>query len=374
MSNNIQPAAVEEIDLGQVIVGVWRGKWLIVGVTFFCALCGLAYLLVTPKIFTASIELRPISTSQFDEYTELNSLGFFNITKEGLMSGLIDELQSRDELVDAIRDVGLLERANYASDEDFKTALLRTAFSIKILPPVSQTEGRGVTAKENWTIDFVGQNADKYLSAVGVAITSAEKKYQLLLASQFAQKVALLERSKTYQIEDTTRAISNALIDYDKKTSNQVEYLREQAQIARVLGIAKNTIESQSFASGSSVVTGLKADSPFYMRGYEAIEKELELLEGRSNKKAFVPQLVELEAAKRQIEQDPVVPRAKASFEATPIMSEEFSAAQYTVDATIPVAKTSRLKVMVLSIVLGLILGLAVLFVRNAIRVDLRHD
>jgi hypothetical protein len=58
--------------------------------------------------------------------------------------------------------------------------------------------------------------------------------------------------------------------------------------IARKLGIKKNTIESQMFDTQNTVVTNVKTDTPFYLRGYEAIEEEINLIKGRKNKSAFV--------------------------------------------------------------------------------------
>ena len=65
-------------------------------------------------------------------------------------------------------------------------------------------------------------------------------------------------------------------------------FLREQSAIARKLGVKNNTIETQSFGGKNSVVTNVKTDTPLYLRGYEAIEKEIELIEARENKEAFV--------------------------------------------------------------------------------------
>ena len=72
-------------------------------------------------------------------------------------------------------------------------------------------------------------------------------------------------------------------------------FLREQSAIARKLGVKNNTIEMQSFGGKDGVVTNLKTDTLFYLRGYEAIEKKIALIEGRENKKAFVSGLLELE-------------------------------------------------------------------------------
>ena len=54
---------------------------------------------------------------------------------------------------------------------------------------------------------------------------------------------------------------------------DKLAFLSEQAAIARRLGVKKNTIESQMFVTQNTVVTNVKTETPFYLRGYEAIEE-----------------------------------------------------------------------------------------------------
>ncbi|XDZ63111.1 hypothetical protein AB8881_11270 [Alphaproteobacteria bacterium LSUCC0396] len=53
-------------------------------------------------------------------------------------------------------------------------------------------------------------------------------------------------------------------------------------------------------------------------RGYEAIEKEIELIMARDDKRPFINGLVILEQGKRELEQDKKVYRAKKLFDLTP--------------------------------------------------------
>jgi hypothetical protein len=40
-------------------------------------------------------------------------------------------------------------------------------------------------------------------------------------------------------------------------------------------------LKRRAFGGKNSVVTNVKTDTPLYLRGYEAIEKEIELIEGK---------------------------------------------------------------------------------------------
>ena len=54
--------------------------------------------------------------------------------------------------------------------------------------------------------------------------------------------------------------------------------------------------------ANTGAVANVKSDTPFYLRGYEAIEKEIELIESREEVSAFVDGLLKLEQEKRFLE------------------------------------------------------------------------
>ena len=80
--------------------------------------------------------------------------------------------------------------------------------------------------------------------------------------------------------------------------------MSEQASIARKLNIKDNTISSQQFNSKNTILTNVKTDTPFYLRGYKAIEEEIQLIKNRKDKTLFIGDLQKLTKEKRNIEQD----------------------------------------------------------------------
>ena len=49
----------DEIDLRELFATLWRGKWIIIGVTFIFAVAGVSYALYKPNIYQASALLAP---------------------------------------------------------------------------------------------------------------------------------------------------------------------------------------------------------------------------------------------------------------------------------------------------------------------------
>ncbi|MGB0283222.1 MAG: hypothetical protein ACPGAE_13705, partial [Neptuniibacter sp.] len=214
----------------------------------------------------------------------------------------------------------------------------------------------------------------------------------------FDKEMSEFELKQGFQLEDVQTQIDNALADYERKTSDRLAFLREQASIARKLGVAKNTIEAQMFSAQNGVVANVKTDTPFYLRGYEAIEKEVELIESRKDTKAFIGGLLELEQKKRSLEQDrtlqrveknkayldslielekkqrlieqnKTLARAESLFTATPIMSaNDFSAVSVTIEATSFEAKSKKMLMLALAVVIGGMIGVFYVLISSAVR------
>ena len=190
-----------------------------------------------------------------------------------------------------------------------------------------------------------------------------------ILQQQFELSLLVAKQKRDFELEDLDFQINNALADYDRKISDRLAYLIEQAAIARKLGVAKNTIEAQMFSAQNGMVANVKTDTPFYLRGYEAIEKEIELIASRTKKEAFVVGLLELEQKQRKLKQDMTLERAEALFALTPIMSgDDFSAVTLTVEATNFEPQSSRLLMLALAVIIGGIAGVVYVLISTAVR------
>ena len=200
-----------------------------------------------------------------------------------------------------------------------------------------------------------------------------------------------------FNLVDIKVKINNTINDYEVETKNRLAFLTEQAAIARTLGIKKNTIESQEFSTQNSVITNVKTDTPYYLRGYEAIEKDIQLIKNRTDEKPFVKGLLDLEKQKRDLEEDKTLERAERNkvflekilalnnakrdllenklldrteklFNNTPIVSSnDFKAANIIYQDTEFKASFSLIKAILLSGIFGIIFGMIYALVSNAI-------
>lgn len=341
----------DEINIIELIQTVWRGKWKIAIVVVILFIAVISYQSTKTKNFTAITEIKPLSLSELNKYFVLNNkikftdtdgnFEFQKITQENLLQLYIDILRDKSVFEDAMRKLNFLDASQYSDEQGYNEEIIKLASSVKILTPlIDKKKNKGNLEMNYHSINFVHYDVKKWKNVLIYADELANQIVKKNLLENYDNNLSLLKKKKEYnlenlktlmtntqidfdkkmkrfemnlefQLEDSQTKINNALVDYDRKISDRLTFLREQAAIARRLDIAKNTIATQMFKTQSGMVTNIKTDASFYLRGYEAIEKEIELIEMRDNKQAFVSELLELEQEKRSLEQDRTLLRAK---------------------------------------------------------------
>jgi LPS O-antigen subunit length determinant protein (WzzB/FepE family) len=289
------------------------------------------------------------------------------VTSDSLLNLYIEEIDDIDKWIESIKQRRVLSSESYSSEQEFNDEIIELANEYQLIPPTSPDE-KAKIKKQNWSIEYDDIYTEKELTVINDVLVIAQKNVQNFLKDSFQNKSLIYQQQIENQLEELNDQISNEIAKYDEKTRNRIEYLKEQAQIARTLDIEKNTIEAQSFKSNNTIVANVKSDNSFYLRGYEAIEKELELLKNRTDKQSYIPELLELQNQKRLLLQDKVITRANQAFKNTPLDSTDFKAAYYNLNNATIEPKKTKLMILVISVFIGLFLGLFAVLIRNAVR------
>ena len=428
MSEELKPTYQDdEIDLVELLQTIWDGKWLVAAFAAVAVVLGGAFAFLKPAVFEATTEIKPITSTEAQLYRTSNALGFFEISPTTLRGLFIEYLDERTLFEEAIRKHDLLKHDDYETDVDFDIAVVELAAEIAIQPPINEDGTEKGESRRHWTIEFEGMDKEKWLAALVDVTTNSTAKVRETLIERFNTAVEVAQQARAFKLEDLStqmenaksdfekemqefelvqgfemedvqQAIRNARLDYDRKTKDRLAFLREQAAIARELGVAKNTLEAQTFSASNGVVANVKSDTPFYLRGYEAIEKEIALIVAREDKDAFITglleleqkqrtleqdltleradrkeaflaSLLELEKQQRAIQQDKTIERAKELFAKTPVIeAQKFVAAQYDVYATDFESKSKRSLIVALALVLGGMVGVMFVLIRSAVR------
>ena len=381
---------IEEIDLIDTLQTIWIGKWKIAAAIFISFTSVYFYDTNQIKKFTATTEIRAINTFEENKYLNFNNylstleeiidqsiqdnkeLDQHNqkekISKKQLLDLYIELLNDRSLFEDAIRKFNLLDKNQYSDKQTYEEAIVKLASTIEIFS-TSPSDDKKIDEQISYIIQFRHYDIEKWKSVLKYVDEIGNRNVKEMMQKYYNHILSNLKRDRAYQLEDLKVKIDNLIIDYERQTYDRLTYLKEQSDIARKLDIAKSTVEIQTFDKNTFISEILKSDSPLYLRGYEAIDKEIELINARTDnqKKAFIKGLFQSEKIKRTLEQNKSIDRAELIFLSTPLGSskDNFTAASTNVLATKFEYKNDK-KILLISVLFGSIIGVFYVLISTA--------
>jgi len=380
----------DEIDLGKIILDLWEGKWKIITSTLIAFTIGLALTFPTSQpSYQAITEIRPITSidsrkynqlNSFDflkvtptsndsrKYNQLNSFDFLKVTPQNLLNLYIEQVEYKSIFIDAIKDLEIYKKSDFETEEDYDNAILRLASRIEILFPNDNEKNEDIIKYHQILFSHTDQELWKNILTEFHKINQEFVRQELI--ERFNQQILIARSKNKFDLEDIEKNINAQKIVYNLKTQNRLAFLEEQAQLARTLGIKRNTFETQNFASKNFTITNIDTKAPFYLRGYDSIEKEISLIKSRKEEKNYINELVELEQKKYLLNEDKNFERIKKLFLNTPITQKEnFVAVNLNIIGTkFEYDNNQKYTKLILAIFLGLFVGCFYVLLSNALR------
>ncbi|MDB4536692.1 Wzz/FepE/Etk N-terminal domain-containing protein [Oceanospirillaceae bacterium] len=321
MSNSPEQSQAynDEIDLADLIRALWQGKWLVIGVTLATLALGIAYLVIAPKSYTASLNILALPNSQADVYIELHEAQLIATDKQSLLALFVEDLKTQTQSVNGL------------------------GLSIASVTP---TQSR---------LSFSTQAPGQPTETVADALELAHRNVNQQLELNFSRHSDKLARNNTNAIEalDLERLQKIAIFTFNQ--NQQIAALTEQVQIARTIDL-----DVGSFTNSFS---GTEAA---YLKGHVVLEKEIELIQSRKVED-FIPDLARIEFSQAELLKNKEVKRVEMMLAKTPIGTDQFAAAVYNLDTLVYKNNTKTSLILALSIVLGGMLGIFVLLIRNVL-------
>lgn len=360
----------DEIDLMELFAVLWRGKWAIMAYVVISAAIAVAYIALSPAKYKGSLEIKPLLASDMLSYQDMNNQKMVTISPGALLGRFVTDLESRESLIEAFKQSSVLEVMAQTSDDPQDELAIEMAYDIAFVPPTDPEEQKKGNKKRYWTLEFETTDPDEFKEIVlAASVMSTQAVHQFYL-----DKVEHTLEFESVQVkrtkEDIETSIALKLKAYDESTEHRLEFLKEQATLARTLGLAKNAVEAQSFASTDSVIVSLESKAPFYMRGYKAIEKEAELLTAREDKSLHIKELLGLNEDLRRIEAEASrkIERLKEGVEVSPLSTGEFKAVRFDLNSIDFKSSKRAALILVLSVIMGGMVGVFAVFVQAGMR------
>ncbi|MBS7814912.1 hypothetical protein B9T11_04185 [Wohlfahrtiimonas chitiniclastica] len=320
--NNLPEQNNDEIDLFELVATLWRGKWLIVGVTFVCTVVAIIASLMMTPVYKVKSVLKPVNN---DKIFAINDTGVYSTTPEALFSDVEQEVYSYQG-----RESYLLDNQNLLQPLLENTALSVDqviakfdADNFKITPSKKDDPIRSITIELTYPkgidgVQIVNGFVKKVSSAVKEEIphiiqnridqrkqelkdqiTALRASYKLDINSQIA---ALNEQDKlrTAMLKDELSALR---LELKLKRENRIAQLNEAISIATKLNYIKPTsLSTASDKKGSAEINGNviltevnNQTLPLYFMGTEALTAERDALLSRTNDDFTNPRIAEIE-------------------------------------------------------------------------------
>ena len=318
----------DEIDLADLIRALWQGKWLVIGVTLATLALGIAYLMIVPKSYTASLNILALPSSQADVYIELHEAEIITADKKLLKS---DGKQLLLTL--------FVEDLKTQSDEGVNGLGLSIA-------SVTPTQSR---------LSFPTQAPGQLTQTVADALELANQNVNQQLELNFSRHSNKLAANNTTAIEALDLERQRAIVLFKVKQDQQIVALTEQVQIARTIDLDVGSFTNSFLGTEAA-----------YLKGHVVLEKEIELIQSRKIED-FIPDLARIEFLQAELLKNKEVKRVEMMLAKTPIGTDQFAAAVYNLDTLVYKNNTKTSLILALSIVLGGMLGIFVLLIRNVL-------
>ena len=292
----------------------------------------------------------------------------------------IEKLKQFDLFEKGIKKFEIIKKENYENNYLYDQAVKDLAYKIKIIrleknEKIIQKVNSDNLTIENWIIQSKITNKKKWRDLLNFVEKEANKEIQLFLIKMHEEIISSKNELKKFNIGKIDEKIKIELKNYENQTISKLLYLSEQAKIARTLNIAKNNLgeTEQTYNINADTADGsianITTDIPYYLKGYEMIEKEIELIKSRKNKKAFSSEIIYLENIKNKINSDKDLTRLNKLFYETPVISDNFYAGKNLIETTkFTSSNTPLIKLLIVAGIIGILTGIIIALLTNIVQ------
>ena len=368
--SEVRPPYDDEIDLFEFFETLWDGKWKIILITFVAAIIGVVFSVVKPNSFEVSTPLQSGKQIVFIKYASLNDLlksNQFSSSVDGnsIFKMFIAEFNDYEEMVDTVGKSEFVQKSiKDLDDEDKQRALIDFAKAFELKAP-SKNE-------ENWTMSFKWHDASEGAKLFNHAILqtlSETKNTSVSNINDLAEAIDIRNTRILEKLRNKLSLIKRNQVDRNKK---RIQYLAEQSAIAKELGIETNRLDANALSQSSQNAISLSVNSndvPFYLRGYKAIDKEIALIESRSDEEKLLIADGYIQTKEEIISLETDLSSSQLRM-AAEVIANDITNDWVQFDLSIADVKSQKKSMLyvALSIVLGGMVGTMYVLISNAVR------
>ena len=356
-----RPSYEDEIDLIELFFTLCEGKWKIIMFIIVAVLFSSALYFILPNSYKATTPISVAKASTFFPYTSLNEVlernGFsLSLGRENMFDLFIEEFNDFEEIIDVIsQDEYVKQSLEGLNNNERQRAIIELARSFNLK----------LAKKDNLLSKNVGELSIEWHNDLeGLRLLDDAIK-QMLINMQMGIKNDLNELANAIESRNKVKLqnleLKLTLIKENKafNDAKQLVFLREESEIAKELKIETNQLDVSKLSqkpTKAGILFNINADTsvPYYLRGYKAIDKEIEQLENRSTDTGLLmePGYIDTLAEITSVKLDASVSQLKLASEVV-VNDNPNSWVEYD----IRLSDSKSQKKIVLFVALGIVLG-----------------
>jgi LPS O-antigen subunit length determinant protein (WzzB/FepE family) len=352
----------QEIQLLDIIDMLWSGKFIIVSMTALSVIVGGLLYNILPRTYESNAVITPTRQANFANFLSLIGAGVFPYTRETLLGEFVTYVRDMSLLRAAAADSGVVQRDG-RDDVLYQRALVSFARDVQF---TSSDKEPNVLRMRVQSEDPEALNKFTLLVLGG-----ANARFAKDLSFEISQQVAAGVEDRAEQRSRLELEIVALRQKAEAQRADRIEWLGEQAKIARSLELDR-PIEMRNpepAVAGEKVSAQVRSDStPFFFRGYLAIDEEIQLLQQRKEGDAFVEELRELEQKVYLLQNDDQSTRVERLLRESKLGDpEHVKLAQYDAEAASAKRIAPKLSIFApASLLIGLGLGCVAALLRGS--------
>jgi len=363
----------------------WSKKKIILTVLFLSLFLAYAYnKKFNPISYTASAEIGLITNESYNNLKNLATFEIFDVNflakkekfqvvnekitfstsctnlicdKDNLFKFYLEELRKPENHFSIAKELKIFDPKDFNNVIDYENAFRSVYSKFEISEPKKDKFNTF-----NWSVKLELEDKSTIRPYLLMLDNIANVKYQEKLTANFNFAIDSLKIQKKNLLEKLSLEITNSIDDFNRDINQRVSYLDEQAEIAK----ATEIIQNSTYPLKGSIDTN--SDNLYYLRGYDLISKEKELVSKRSSESNFNKKYIELKEEYRALDQNSKIEQAVESFNRSPIAKDDFKTGKLFVEGMKITKNSSRFEVIFIMVISGLLLSMLYIILSNRYR------
>jgi len=363
----------------------WSKKKIILTILFLSLFLAFAYnKKFNPISYTASAEIGLITNESYNNLKNLATFEIFDVNflakkekfqvvnekitfstsctnlicdKDNLFKFYLEELRKPENHFSIAKELKIFDPKDFNNVIDYENAFRSVYSKFEISEPKKDKFNTF-----NWSVKLELEDKSTIRPYLLMLDNIANVKSQEKLTANFNFAIDSLKIQKKNLLEKLSLEITNSIDDFNRDINQRVSYLDEQAEIAK----ATEIIQNSTYPLKGSIDTN--SDNLYYLRGYDLISKEKELVSKRSSESNFNKKYIELKEEYRALDQNSKIEQAVESFNRSPIAKDDFKTGKLFVEGMKITKNSSRFEVIFIMVISGLLLSMLYIILSNRYR------